>query len=462
VSAARAGRRLAALLALAWASAGSPLAAQTTTMPSTLRWGSGLIDVPVASTLPRHTLTATLSGFFLRLDRTVEVDASGDPVGFGPGVHAFHTDAAVAYGLSGRSEVGATLQSLDDGRLPGLFGRFQLVRPENQGIGLAVGARWVAGPEAAGGVDARPNRLGLADPRFRTYPGRETISTGLTLYGVTTAHMRGGEGGFLPRYDLTFSLGYGDGLFKDGGDLAFYGDRGGGGWFLGSALHVGVRASVVTLMAEYDGFDVNVGTQVDLRGVRVGAQLLGVNHDEPSWGWDSEYRSRRFGLQASVAICPGALSRLCAPKLMERPERGVIQLPAPPPDTVLVERPRPEGTPARLCLATGENVRVIVTARGDTLVGPEGASMRELGATLVFAGRYAGSLDWYLDAEPLPFSGQRYRPSGGEESLDCGELLRVGTAGGVSVFAPVTAESPYAVLWVPVRPGVWRMYLSGG
>lgn len=453
--------RAVALLALAGPVAPG-VGAQTTTMPSTLRWGSGLIDVPVASVLPRHALSATLSGSFLRLDRTLEVDDDGRNAGYGPRVRAFHTDAAVAFGLSERSEVGTTLQSLDEGRLLGLFGRFQLVRPENQGIGLAVGARWVAAPDGEGVFEARPNRLGLADPRFRTYPGSEKVATALTLYGVGTAHMRGGAGGFLPTYDLTFSLGYGNGLFQDGGDLAFYGDGGGGGWFLGSALHVGVRSSVVTLMGEFNGFDVNVGTQVDLNGVRLGAQLLGVNHEEPEGGWDSEYRSRRFGLLASVALCPGALSRLCRPKLMERPERGVIQLPAPPPDTVVVERPLPEGTPVEVCLSTGENARVIVTAEGDTLLGPDRASIRELRPTVVFAGRYAGDLDWYLDGEPVLFGGARYRASGAEEVLDCGELLRVGVAGGVPVFAPVTAESPYAVLWVPVRPGVWRMYLSGG
>ena len=430
-------------------------------MPSTLRWGSGLIDIPVASVLPRGTLTATWSGFSLRLDRTLEVDASGETTGFGPGVHTFHQDLSAAYGVSSRSEAGVTLQGVGDAHLLGAFGRFQLLRPSNQGIGLAVGARWIGAPGFDDGIRREPNRLGLADPRFRDYPGREGISTRLSLYGVATVHMRGAEGGLLPPHDLTFSLGYGGGLFQDGGDLAFYGD-GSGGWFLGSALHLGVRSSVLTFMGEYDGFDVNVGTQVDVKGVRVGMQLLGVNHEEPAGGWDSEYRKKRFGLLASVALCPQAMSRLCRPKLMERPERGVIQLPAPPPDTVIVATPLPEGTEASVCLSTGESARVVVTAEGDTLVGPRRVSIRTLRPLVVFAGVYAGEQGWYLDGEPLPFDGKRYLKGEEDLRLDCSEIMRVGVGRNVPLFAPREADRPFQVLWIPVRPGIFRMYRAGG
>ncbi len=58
--------------------------------------------------------------------------------------------------------------------------------------------------------------------------------------------------------------------------------------------------------------------------------------------------------------------------------------------------------------------------------------------------------------------GLRYRKTDEEDALDCGDILRVGVFGGVPVFAPATAESPYSVLWIPVRAGVWRMYLAGG
>src|SRR5262245_43807448 len=56
------------LLTAALASA-HPLAAQTTKMPSTLRYGSGYIDVPVASVLPHLAVTGTFSGFRVSVDR---------------------------------------------------------------------------------------------------------------------------------------------------------------------------------------------------------------------------------------------------------------------------------------------------------------------------------------------------------------------------------------------------------
>jgi hypothetical protein len=445
--------------ALSWVAAA---AAQTTTMPSTLRWGSGLVDTPVASVLPRRTLTVTWAGSLLRLDRTVVVDGTGEPVGYGPGVDAFHQNLSAAYGILERAEFGVALQSLDDARLPAMFARYQLLRPADQGVALAVGARWTAAPDFEDRTGAQPNRLGLADPRFRSYPGREAISTRLSLYGVATAHMRGAGGGLVPRHDLTFSLGRGGGLFADGDDLDFYGDGGSGGWFLGTALHLGIRSSQLTFMGEYNGFDVNVGTQLDMGGVRVGAHLLGVNHEEPAGGWDSEYRKRRFGLLASVAICPGAVGRLCRPELLERPTREAVQLPAPPPDTVVVAPPAPEGTPAHVCLATGESARVLVTAEGDTLVGPERASLRTLRPVFVFAGSYAGDLGWFLDGETVTVGGMRYARGEEDVALDCADLMRVGTTQGVPVFAPSRAESPYTIVWIPVRPGLWRMYRAVG
>jgi len=70
-------------VALAALLAAPALQAQTTTMPSTLRYGSGLMDIPVASVLPHLAITGTYSGFFVNLERNLQVDASGQPVGFG-------------------------------------------------------------------------------------------------------------------------------------------------------------------------------------------------------------------------------------------------------------------------------------------------------------------------------------------------------------------------------------------
>ncbi len=444
------------------------LQAQTTTMPSTLRYGSGLLDVPVASVLPHLAITGTFSGFFVNLDNRLLINDAGGAVGTDPdGVEKFYHDMSLAVGLFDRVEVGATVQSINDtnagGNIWGIFGRLQLVQPTNQGLGLAVGGRYVTAPDFGDGVEYQPNRLGIPDDRFRTsYTGlADDVSTEFSFYGVGTAHVRGFDEGFLPTHDLTFNLGWGTGMFQSGDALGFYNFADSEGLFLGSAIHFGVGDnSVLTFMGEYNGFDINVGAQLDVSGVRLGAHMLGANYAEDV----TEYRMPKFGLLASLALCPTD-GLLCKPSTMERPEPEIIQLPAPPPDTVRVtrevERPLPDGTPATVCLATGENVQVRVTAQGDTLVGPSRASIRTLRPGVVFAGTYAQNAGWFTGDEDVTFENRAYSKSGNEVRLDCAQTMRVGEHMGVPLFAMRNADRPFETVFVPVRPGVWQAYQAG-
>jgi hypothetical protein len=461
---------LACCFALAASSAAPELAAQTATMPSTLRYGSGLMDTPVSSVLRHMTITGTVSGFFVDLPRTLEIDGAGNAVGFGPPSDAFYQDASLAVGLFDRLEVGTTIQSLNEaaegGDVWGLFGRLRLMAPAAQGVGLAVGGRYVTAPDFGPGVDAQPNRLGTADERFReAYTGGETVSTEVSIYGVASAYIAGRGGGLFPAHNMTLSLGYGTGMFQEGGGLGFYQSAGSGGWFFGSALHLGLGSrAVLTFMGEYNGFDVNVGAQLDVNGIRLGAQYLAANYPEPVGGYDSEYRSPKLGIMASLALCP-LEGVLCMPRLMEAPAPDTVWLPAPPPDTVLitrgVERPLPEGTPASVCLATGESVLVHVTPRGDTLVGPDRTSIRLLRPGVLFAGAYAAGREWLANGAPITFQARSYRKTGDELRLDCRQIVRVGSHGGVPLFArPSTGTDPGRV-FVPVRPGLWQAYERG-
>lgn len=462
--------RLAAVFALAALLTAPALQAQTTTMPSTLRYGSGLMDIPVSSVMPHLSFTGTFSGFFMDLDRTLEIDGSGNAIGFGPAVDKFYQDASVAVGLFDRLEVGASIQSLNEANagsnMWGLFGRLQLVQPVNQGIGLAVGGRYVTAPDFGTGTSYQPGRLGFPDDRFQeTYTGSDDVNTELSLYGVASAYIRGFDDGFLPNHDMTFSLGYGTGMFQDGDKLGFYQFADSEGWFFGSALHFGMGDdAVLTFMGEYNGFDVNIGAQVDVQGVRVGAQYLAANYSEPTSGYYSEYRKPKFGVLASVALCPMD-GLLCKPKLMERPAPDTVRLPAPPPDTVRitreVERALPDGTPASVCLATGENVQVRVTAQGDTLVGPSRASIRSLRPGVVFAGTYAEGAAWFNNDDAITFEQRRYDKSGNEVRMDCGQIMRIGEHMGVALFAQRSADRPFETIYVPVRPGVWQAYQTG-
>lgn len=440
-----------------------------TTMPSTLRYGSGYFDIPTAGVLPHRAISATYSGFRVSVDRRVLTDATGQGVAYGGEFSQWSSDAAVAIGLFDRVELGASFQNFADsdkgGTMAGGFGQVAIVNPRQTGIGLGVGARFVTSPSYEGvdpNANFQPSRLGFPDQRLQEkYVGGEDVTTTFSPYAVATAYLMGIGGEVLPKYDVSVTLGYGLGMFRDGADLKWYSFAGSKGLFAGSALHIEVgEGRVLHVMGEWNGFDLNTGAQLDVGGLRVGAYVLGANYPNQL----TEYRSRKFGILGSAALCPGA-GGLCKPRLLERPKPDTVQLPAPPPDTVIVTRevrpPLPTGSPARLCLATGEEVEVLVTAQNDTLVGPQRVSVRTLRPAVVFAGSYAEGRDWFTKDEPITFERRRYAKFGEQVALTCAEIVRVGEHQGVPLFARTDATRPYQTLYVPVRPGFWQAYQTG-
>jgi hypothetical protein len=220
------------------------------------------------------------------------------------------------------------------------------------------------------------------------------------------------------------------------------------------------------MMAEHNGFDVNVGAHYEWAGARLGVQYLGSNHHYPVDGHVSEYLKPKWGILASIAVCPGERGLRCTPRMMRRTEPDTIYIPPPPPDTIVVNtgavaRPPAQGVPANICLSTGQNVPIRVTSAGDTLVGPEQRPLSELGPGLVFAGSYAGSAFWYQDDEVIVFEGGDFGKSDDTFPIDCTQILRVGIYQGVPVFAVINASRPLDVIFIPVRPGVWHRYERG-
>ena len=444
-----------------------PTRGQAPTMGHTLRYGSGLLDVPVASVLPHLQLRATYSGFWTDVDRAPLLDPSGAVVGFTQGSEAYHDDGSLTVGLFDRGEVGLSLQSLGDsdsgGRLWGMFGRLNVFQPRGQGIGFALGGRYLTRPQFADGIVRASGRLGFPDVRLvRRFEGSDQdMRTRFSWYGVATAQLRGVDASRIPENDLTLSLGWGGGMFRGTSGTELYGD-GSNGWFLGASSHwrIGTN-SVLQIMAEHNGFDVNVGAQFEASGIRVGLHALGVNHPRPPGGYWSEYRSPKLGFSVSASVCPGQGRLRCTPRLMERVEPDTIWIPPPPPDTVMVGEPGaavPQGVAAFVCLSTGQNAPIRMTEAGDTLVGPAGTPISTLRPVVDFAGQYAGGAEWYARGEEILFEGERFVPMGEPFDVDCGQILRVGSYQGVPLFADRAAIRPIEVLFVPVAVGIWRRF----
>ena len=284
------------------------VSAQTTKMPSTLRYGSGILDIPVATVLPHSTFVATYSGFGINIDQTLLLKRNGEVRRRGDAYSKWLSDLSLTLGLFDRVEVGATIQHFDDetngGNILGGFGRISLLPATVENLSLAVGARYVSSPSfgARWVDDLQPPRFGHPDYRTRQAQGQgDEFNSNLSPYAVGTA--------ILPTSDASFislTLGWGAGMFSAGGDLDFYAQRSSGGLFAGSTVHVGMAGGRgLNLMAEFNGFDLNAGLQMDFSGVRVGAFSLSLAGDD-----HTTFRTRKLGILASFALCPGRMG-LC-------------------------------------------------------------------------------------------------------------------------------------------------------
>lgn len=275
-------------------------AAQSFRMPSTLRYGSGLIDVPVAWVLPHMGVTGTFSAMALSSDEPVVLNKDGkrltkaDPDEFSKTV----MDGSIAIGIMNRLELGASIQHIapeeDGGNMLGAFARLSLFSTER--LGVAAGTRYVTSPSSFGAEGGlAPGRLGYPDYRLS-----DDLNTNLSPYGVATAKVVRSESA-----TLTLTAGYGMGMFAEGGDdLPLYAENATGGAFGGAALHMALgNGRLVHLMGEHNGFDINAGVQADLGAFRVGAFAHGLTGSgNVADGGTSTYLSQKFGVVASVAF----------------------------------------------------------------------------------------------------------------------------------------------------------------
>ena len=102
-----------------------------------------------------------------------------------------------------------------------------------------------------------------------------------------------------------------------------------------------------------------------------------------------------------------------------------------------------------------------MTEAADTLVGSEFVSLRSIRPAVDFVGSYAGDAFWYVNGEPIEFEGDTFGQGSETFPIDCEQILRVGVYQGVPVFADRAVERPLVMFFIPVRPGVWRLYERG-
>lgn len=266
--------RCSALAVLLFAAAGPARAQQS--YPQTLYWGSGLVDIPAAWVSP-------ISGdFSLGFSaKTVKGSELSTGLGIGKGLNS---NLALSASIFGRAELGVSMFS--DAPEWGFFGRV-LVFDQDQFSGRTGILPWV--PSVAVGMRnvgpySKIDRFGLGyylTPPTNTDPNRHHVtdslhanfSTAQTVYGVATESVRLRElNAAWPNLDFSFTVGYGNGLFKnDGGLGALYAHHATGGVFGGIKMDVFPSPqSEVSFMVENNAWDYNLGAVFDWRGIQAG------------------------------------------------------------------------------------------------------------------------------------------------------------------------------------------------
>jgi hypothetical protein len=247
--------------------------------PPTLYWGTGLIDIPVAWVAP-------LSGdFFINYTgKTFEPDPTNTKINYS---NSLNSQLVFSLSAFGRLEAGYAAYSSNPEW--GFFGKALLLREDNGRAGIG---RWLPGV-AVGVRNVGPykhiDRFGVgyemlpptgSDPDFTHVADalHQNLDTRNSFYGVATKGFSLAE--IRPNWadiDLSFTVGWGNGLFSETGGIESYGSHDNGGLFYGIKTDFTPTPNiVVSLMGEDNGWDYNIGASVVYRGLRAGLYLTEV------------------------------------------------------------------------------------------------------------------------------------------------------------------------------------------
>lgn len=238
--------------------------------PSTLNFGTGLVDIPVAWVSPRNgDLWLNVGG------RDIPATPSGSSLNFS---QRWNTNLALDTHWLGRISAGFSLYSQNPEW--GFFGQALLLK-ERQGSPLpavAIGVRnlgsYTHEDRLLLGHDVKIDSSG----QFRgiTSAYARKFDTSPTVYGVVTKSFAAGSGWG------SVTAGYGSGLFFDDGGLKdAYNDKGQvvkGLFFGGQYTFQLTPNSSLKLMGENNGWDFNAGAVGEWRGLSLG--LYGTELEE--------------------------------------------------------------------------------------------------------------------------------------------------------------------------------------
>jgi hypothetical protein len=314
---------LAAVCAVLAVAAARPAQAQQT-YPQTIYWGSGLIDIPVAWVGPIPGDFAINYG-----TKKFDVDPTTSSINYNNKLNS-----QLVFSISGWGVVEAGWAAYSSNPEWGFFGRGLLINQQtlrNRGglagwmPSVAVGVRNV-GPykhvDRFGiGYQLLPPTRNSGSPDYRHEPDalHTAFNTSNTVYGVATEAFSLTD--IRPNWadvDLALTVGYGNGLFSDDGGLGdAYAAHATGGLFYGGKVDFNATPNLgITLMAENNAWDYNVGGGVNYRGIRAGVYLteLGggsANTDTSSTQTTAQLARREFGY-SKVAFTLGWQSNLFA------------------------------------------------------------------------------------------------------------------------------------------------------
>ena len=261
----RSGAALIAITLGAMLIAQPPLPAQQQDLyPSTLQFGTGLIDIPVAWVSPNSgDIWVQTSA------KKIPYTAAGQPdLNF---ASLWNSNLSVDTHWAGRFSLGVSLYSQNPE--VGFFGQALLLkeRRDRAWPSLAVGFRNLGEFNHEDrfllGHDVSLDGSGAPGGHTASYARR--FSTAPSVYGAATKSFAVGGTG-----SASLTLGFGSGLFYDDGDLGkAYNDKGqiADGLFLGGryAFHPSENTRI-DLLAENNGWDWNAGVVANWRGLSLG------------------------------------------------------------------------------------------------------------------------------------------------------------------------------------------------